>query len=70
MITDRMSRLERLPEIDREEILAGRLEEMQKFKDSLALDAMFKSAGMGGDDEGDDEDDGPSRKKREAWSYL
>ena len=55
--------LESLPEIEREDILASRLEEMQKYKDSMALDAMFGSAAGAGDD--DDEDEGPSRKKRE-----
>ncbi|WVW79215.1 hypothetical protein I302_101181 [Kwoniella bestiolae CBS 10118] len=57
--------LENLPEIEREEILASRLEEMQKFKDSQALDAMFKT--IGGDDE-DDDDEGPSRKRRKHTS--
>jgi hypothetical protein len=57
-------RLEGLPEIERENILAGRLEEMQKLKDSMQLDAMYKMAGMGGDEE--EEDDEPSRKKREC----
>jgi hypothetical protein len=58
------NRLEGLPEIERENILAGRLEEMQKLKDSMQLDAMYKMAGMGGDEE--EEDDEPSRKKREC----
>ncbi|WWC73205.1 uncharacterized protein I206_107171 [Kwoniella pini CBS 10737] len=58
-------RLENMNEIEREDILAGRLEEMQKLKDSQALDAMFKT--IGGDDE-DDDDDGPSRKKRKHTS--
>jgi len=56
--------LESLPEIDRENILASRLEEMQKYKDSQQLDAMYKMAGMGGDKDDEDEDEGPSRKKR------
>jgi RNA polymerase-associated protein RTF1 len=59
----RWIRLEGLPEIEREAILAGRLEEMQKFKDSQQLDAMYKMARMGGDEE--NEDEGQSRKKRE-----
>lgn len=56
--------LENLPEIERENILASRLEEMQKFKDSQALDAMFKTA-HGGDDE--EEDDSRARKRREPF---
>lgn len=59
--------LENLPEIERENILASRLEEMQKFKDSQALDAMFKTA-HGGDDE--DEDDSRARKRRELSSQY
>ncbi|WRT68947.1 uncharacterized protein IL334_005929 [Kwoniella shivajii] len=58
--------LENLPEIERENILASRLEEMQKFKDSQALDAMFKT--IGGDENDDDDDDGPSRKRRKHTS--
>ncbi|OWZ77420.1 RNA polymerase-associated protein RTF1 [Cryptococcus neoformans Bt85] len=57
--------LENLPEIERENILASRLEEMQKFKDSQALDAMFKTA-HGGDDE--EEDDSRARKRRKHTS--
>ena len=44
---------------------------MQKYKDSQQLDAMYKMAGMGGDEE----DDEPNRKKRELseqpleWPY-
>ena len=54
-----------MPEIERENILASRLEEMQKFKDSQQLDAMYKMAGMGGGGEDETaEDDGHSRKKR------
>lgn len=52
-------RLEGMPEIERENILAARLEEMQKLKDSAQLDAMFKMAGM---------DDDSNRKKRQAIS--
>ncbi|WVF65669.1 hypothetical protein IAT40_000400 [Kwoniella sp. CBS 6097] len=59
--------LEALPEIERENILASRLEEMQKFKDSQALDAMFKTIGG---DESDDDDDGPSRKRRKHTSVT
>ena len=55
------SRLEGLPEIERENILAARLEEVQRYKDAMQLDAMYKMAGMGGDEEEDD--DGPSRKR-------
>lgn len=57
-----------MPEIERENILAGRLEEMQKLKDSQQLDAMYKMAGMGGaegEEDDDEDDDEPSRKKRE-----
>ncbi|WVQ81177.1 hypothetical protein IAT38_003299 [Cryptococcus sp. DSM 104549] len=59
--------LENMPEIQRENILASRLEEMQKFKDSQALDAMFK--GIGGDED-DDEDEGRARKKRKHTSVT
>jgi RNA polymerase-associated protein RTF1 len=52
-----------LPEIERENILAGRLEEMQNFKDSQQLDAMYKMAGMGGDDDEDDYDDEPKKRR-------
>ncbi|KAL7421173.1 RNA polymerase-associated protein rtf1 [Cryptotrichosporon argae] len=59
---DDREHLESLPEIERENILANRQEEMQRFKDAAQLDAMYKMAGMG---EADDEDDeGPSRKRR------
>lgn len=51
-----------MPEIEREAILAARQEEMQKYKDSQQLDAMYRMAGMGGDEESEEE---PSRKKRE-----
>ncbi|KAK4687631.1 RNA polymerase-associated protein RTF1, partial [Tremellales sp. Uapishka_1] len=60
--------LEAMPEIDREEVLATRLEEMQKYKDSAQLDAMYKMAGMGaGEEESDDE---PTRKKRKHTSVT
>ncbi|ODN91429.1 RNA polymerase-associated protein RTF1 [Cryptococcus wingfieldii CBS 7118] len=59
--------LENLPEIERENILAGRLEEMQRFKDSQALDAMFKTAHGG--DESDDEDM-RARKRRKHTSVT
>jgi hypothetical protein len=55
-----------LPEIERENILAGRLEEMQKFKDAMQLDMMYKMAGAGGDDEDEDDDGEPSRKRSES----
>ncbi|WVO18290.1 hypothetical protein L204_106003 [Cryptococcus depauperatus] len=58
--------LENLPEIERENILASRLEEIQKYKDSQALDAMFKT--IGGDEE--DEDDIRARKKRKHTSVT
>lgn len=45
-----------MPEIQREEILAGRIEEMQKFRDSMQLDMM-----LGG--RVDDDDDDSNRKK-------
>jgi RNA polymerase-associated protein RTF1 len=35
-------RLLELPEIEREEILAGRLEEMQRLQDQRNLDAMLR----------------------------
>lgn len=58
-------RLEGLPEIEREEILAARAEEMQKYKDSMALNAMYKMTGAGGADAGEDTDgEGTSRKRR------
>lgn len=56
--------LESLPEIERENILAGRLEEMQKFKDSQALDAMYKMAGMGDEADEDEEDDEPKKRRK------
>jgi hypothetical protein len=68
--------LESLPEIEREEVLAGRLEEMQKYKDSQQLDAMLGMAGMGepGDDDDEEDEDGRSRKKRgctlPAWGII
>lgn len=47
---------------------------MQKFKDSQQLDAMYKMAGMGGDDGGDDEDededdfdDEPKKRRESEW---
>lgn len=62
--------MESLPEIEREDILAGRLEEMQKFKDSQQLDAMYKMAGMGGEEEDDeDEDDEPRKRRKLPWSH-
>lgn len=57
-----MGRLEAMPEIEREELLAARQEEIQKFKDAAQLDAMYKMA-AGGDDE---EDYVSSRKQRES----
>lgn len=53
--------LESLPEIERENILASRQEEIQKYKDAAQLDAMYKMAGMAGED---DDDDVPARKQR------
>lgn len=39
---------------------------MQKYKDSMALNAMYKMTGAGGADAGDDTDgEGSSRKRRE-----
>ncbi|CAD6579230.1 MAG: hypothetical protein TREMPRED_002430 [Tremellales sp. Tagirdzhanova-0007] len=68
---DDRDRLEAMPEIERENILASRLEEMQKFKDSQQLDAMYKMAGMGGGGEDETaEDDGHSRKKRKHTSVT
>jgi RNA polymerase-associated protein RTF1 len=54
-----------MPEFEREAILAGRQEEMQKYKDSQQLDAMYRMAGMGGEEEAESEEE-PSRKKRES----
>jgi RNA polymerase-associated protein RTF1 len=59
--------LSTLPEIERENILAGRLEEMQKFKDSQNLDAMYRMAGGGGDEDEDEEDE--PRKRRKLTSH-
>lgn len=67
--TDNVSRLDALPEIEREEILAGRLEEMQKYKDSQQLDAMFRGAGMAGEED-DESGDEPSRKRRKHTSVT
>jgi RNA polymerase-associated protein RTF1 len=39
-----------MPEIEREEILAGRLEEMQRIQDKRNLDAMLRSQRHGGAD--------------------
>jgi RNA polymerase-associated protein RTF1 len=58
-----MRRLAALPEIERENILAGRLEEMQKFKDSHNLDQMFRTIGGGASDD-DDEDDEPRKRRK------
>jgi hypothetical protein len=55
--------LSTLPEIERENILAGRLEEMQKFKDSQNLDAMYRMAGGGGDEDENEEDEPRKRRK-------
>lgn len=61
--------LDSLPEIERENILAGRLEEMQKFKDTQALDAMYKMAGMDDEEEEDEYDDEPI-KRRKSTSFV
>jgi RNA polymerase-associated protein RTF1 len=58
--------LSTLPEIERENILAGRLEEMQKFKDSQNLDAMYKMAGMGGEEDEEEEEDEPRKRSKLA----
>lgn len=60
--------LSTLPEIERENILAGRLEEMQKFKDSQNLDAMYRMAGGGGDEDDEEEEDDEPRKRRKLPS--
>jgi RNA polymerase-associated protein RTF1 len=62
--------LESMPEIERENILASRLEEMQKFKDSQQLDAMYKMAGMGNEDEDEDDDDEPRKRRRSPSPKL
>ncbi len=54
-----------MPEIERESILAARDEEMQKFRDSQQLDAMFRMAGAD-----DDDDDEHARKRSEIFSSL
>ena len=59
-----------MPEIERENILASRLEEMQKYKDSQQLDAMYKMAGMADDDDEDDESGPSSRKRRKHTSVT
>lgn len=61
--------MDTLPEIEREDILAARQEEMQKYKDSQQLDAMYRLAGMGGDDDAESEEE-PSRKKRKFYFVL
>lgn len=53
-----------MPEIERENILATRLEELQKYKDSQQLDMMYKMAGMGGDDEEEEEEDDEDERSR------
>lgn len=58
--------LESLPEIEKEQILAQRQEEIQKYKDSMQLDAMWKMAQM----EGDDSDDGHAKKRRKHTSVT
>ncbi|KAK1922482.1 rtf1 protein [Papiliotrema laurentii] len=57
--------LDALPEIERESILATRLEEMQKFRDSQQLDMMYRLAGAD-----DDDDDEPGRKRRKHTSVT
>ena len=59
-----MYRLEDLPEIERENILASRQEEMQKFKEAQQLEAMYRMSGLGSssaakkvEEEGDDEEE-------------
>jgi len=61
--------LSTLPEIERENILAGRLEEMQKFKDSQNLDAMYRMAGGGGDEDEDEEDE-PRKRRKLSFARL
>lgn len=58
--------LESLPEIEKEQILATRQEEIQKYKDSMQLDAMYKMAQM----EGEDSDDGHAKKRRKHTSVT
>ena len=43
-------RLMDLDELEREDILASRQEEMQKYKDSLNINRLFSAAQAGGDD--------------------
>ncbi|ORY26243.1 hypothetical protein BCR39DRAFT_541580 [Naematelia encephala] len=64
---DDRDRLDALPEMERETILAARLEEMQKFGESQQLDAMYKMAGMGAEAS---DDDGPRAKRRKHTSVT
>jgi hypothetical protein len=57
-------RLDGLPEIERESILASRQEEMHQYKESLQIAAMYK---MTMDQEGDD-DDSPRGKRQSEYN--
>ena len=63
-VTNLVPRLEGLPEIDRESILATRQEEIQKYKESLQIAAMYKMAV----DQDDDDDDSHPRKRQSECS--
>jgi hypothetical protein len=59
------SRLEEMPEIEREEILAARLEERQQVETSNQLDAMYRLTGAKDADAGaSSEEEGRARRKR------
>ncbi|EIW67131.1 hypothetical protein TREMEDRAFT_69995 [Tremella mesenterica DSM 1558] len=64
---DDREQLEGLPEIERENILASRLEEIQKLKDAQQLDAIFKMT-AGGEEAGDDDDLPRKRRKHTSVS--
>lgn len=53
-ITESVHRLLELPEIEREQVLAERLEEMQRIQDKRNLDAMLRSQKAGGGADLDD----------------
>lgn len=59
--------LESLPEIERENILASRQEEIQKYKDAAQLEAMYK---MTGKEEEEDDDDVPARKRSGSLWFI
>lgn len=56
-------RLDQLPEIERESILASRQEEMQKYKDAMQIAAMYS---MVADKDEDDDHRGKRQRKRHS----